>query len=142
MAKNKNLAPDPIAWISFVAALAISLGVVAHAKLVPVVPNNSAGVPELQNVMHSDLYWSPLDECSEGGLADTADCHATEMTSTQKSNTEKSKPRHESDKPSQDVAVDSGGDAATASASDRNTKALDPIQKPLQISPPLKYPTP
>jgi len=78
MVKNNTTLQHRITLISVAAILVISLGVVAYAKWVPVVPSDELtrpdftnvvgpepsdqiSIPEPQNVMHSDSFWSPLD---------------------------------------------------------------------------------
>jgi hypothetical protein len=83
MLKNNINPRHYVALISVAVVFVIFLGMAASRRTVQVVPSNQVSMPDHPNVMHSDLYWSPLDECSDGGSIDMAECRPAQISSLQ-----------------------------------------------------------
>lgn len=92
MLKTNTSISNTISLISLAIVLVIALGAVANVKLATGTPNRELSALDQptksanpDNVMHSDLYWSPLDECSNAGLIDGTDCRQANLPSMQSS---------------------------------------------------------
>jgi hypothetical protein len=81
MSKNITTLPSQIVMMSVAVSLVIALKADTYIQAAPVRPTNQSRASDPIDVMHSDSYWSPLDECPEARSTDAAGCHPVHLPS-------------------------------------------------------------
>jgi len=136
MLKTNLSISNSISMISVAIVLAIALGAVANVKSATGTPNRELSALDRptksanpENVMHSDLYWSPLDECSNAGSIGGTDCRQANLPSIQSSidltrelTTLRTNSRQKSDQPFADAPQVSESRSYTAVSNIAKTK--------------------